>query len=139
MIVLDTNVISELWKKQANKHVLNWLDKQNIETLYLTSITIAELRYGIEVMPKGRKKEELYEHLENELLPVFLERILYFDLKATYAYSSLMVLSRLKGVAVSREDGYIAAIASLNKFIVATRDVTPFEAMELKVINPWNE
>lgn len=137
MIVLDTNVISELWKVEPNPDVLAWIDAQAIETLYLSAITVAELRYGIAAMPDGRRRAIYQRRLENEVLPAFAHRVLPFDVAASQTYASLMTQARAKGKAIGKEDGYIAAIAATHGLIVATRDTSPFEAAELATINPW--
>jgi len=137
MIILDTNVMSELWKLKPHPNVVNWIDKQTIETLFLSSITVAELRYGIAIMAKGKRRMIYHDRLEKEVLAVFYERILPFDLKASQEYAELMSSAKEQGKAISKEDGYIAAIAKTHGLIVATRDTSPFLAAELEVINPW--
>jgi len=139
VILLDTNVISELWKKEPNTKVLSWLDRQAIETLFLSSITLAEIRRGIAIMPQGKKQYTYRTKLEKELLPNFAGRVVPFDLNSTITYADLIAIARSKGETISKEDGYIAAIAKSNNFIVATRDITPFKVIELEIINPWNE
>ena len=138
MIVLDTNVISELWRIAPSPDVLAWMDAQAVETLYLSTITVAELRYGLAVMPEG-KRRTIYRHrLETEVLPTFAGRILTFDLDATQTYADLMARAKAEGKAISKPDGYIAAIAASRNFAVATRDTRPFVAAGLTVINPWD-
>ena len=137
MIVLDTNVISELWKIEPNANVLSWIDAQAIETLYLTAITVAELRYGLAVMPEGKRRTVFEERLTSEVLPAFAGRILSFDLDASQAYATLMARATAEGKAIGKADGYIAAMASVRGFLVATRDTSPFEAAALYTINPW--
>jgi len=137
MIVLDTNVISELWKAEPNPNVLVWIDAQAIETLYLSAITVAELRYGLATMPKGKRRTIYQERLANEVLPLFAGRVLSFDLDTSQAYADLMARARAGGKAISKEDGYIAATAAAHGLMVATRDTSPFEAAELNTINPW--
>lgn len=137
MILLDTNVISEPWKPVPDEQVVIWLDAQAIETLFLSAITIAELRFGIAAMPSGRRQTILRDRLEAEVLPLFSGRILSFDLASSEFYSGLMVRARLSGRAIGTSDGYIAAIAGANDLAVATRDTSPFEAAGLRVINPW--
>lgn len=137
MILIDTNVVSEPWKPQPDLRVLAWLDAQTIETLYLSSITVAELRFGIAAMPAGKRRTVLHDRLEGEVLPLFSGHILSFDLDASKAYAALMVEARAAGKAIGTADGYIAAIARASGFMVATRDVRPFEAANVKVVNPW--
>jgi predicted nucleic acid-binding protein len=136
MIVLDTNVVSEAMKPQPDPAVLAWLDAQAAETLYLTSVTLAELWFGIGALPAGRRSDALSRTLEG-LLPLFEGRILPFDALAARHYAQLAVAARSAGRGLPTPDGYIAAIASAQGFAVATRDTAPFEAAGRVVINPW--
>jgi toxin FitB len=137
MILIDTNVISELWKAEPNLDVLAWVDAQTVETLYLSAITVAELRFGLATMPEGKRRTIYQERLENEVLPTFTGRVLPFDLDASQAYADLMARAKAEGKAIGKADGYLAATASACGFMVATRDISPFEAAGLKIVNPW--
>ena len=137
MILLDTNVISEPLRQAPEARVIDWIDAQPLETLYLSTITVAELRAGVALLPSGKRKAGLHENLEKRVLPLFTGRVLSFDLPCTQAYAELIAKSRQAGLAIAAADGYIAAIAAANGFIVATRDISPFEAAGAKVINPW--
>lgn len=137
MILLDTNVISEPLRQSGDKNVLRWMDAQTVETLYLSTISLAELRFGIAVLPAGKKKEGLHASLEQRILPLFAGRILSFDAPASQAYALLRARARAEGKAIAPTDGYIAAIATLQGLMVATRDTAPFVAAGLTVINPW--
>ena len=137
MILLDTNVISEPWKPAPNETVVAWLDAQTIETLFLSAITVAELRFGIAAMPSGKRQTILRDRLEGEVLLHFSERILPFNLATSQFYSELMARARVSGKKIGTADGYIAATAAANGLAVATRDTSPFEAAGLKVIDPW--
>ena len=137
MILLDTNVISEPLKLAGDAKVLAWLDAQMIETLYLSTISLAELRFGIATMPAGKRKDTLHTSLEQRILPLFAGRILPFDEATTEAYARLRALAREQGKAIATADGYIAATAIHHGLMVATRDTAPFEAAGLTVINPW--
>lgn len=137
MILLDTNVISEPQRLEPNARVLDWMDAQALETLYLSTITVAELRAGVALMPAGKRRDSLHENLEKRLLPLFANRVLPFDMACTKSYAELLATSRAAGLAVATADAFIAAIALANGFAVATRDTTPFEAAGVNVINPW--
>ena len=137
MILLDTNVISELWKLEPEPAVLVWVDAQAIETLYLSAVTVAELRFGIAAMPEGKRRSVFHERLEREVLPAFSGRVLPFDLAASQAYADLMSQVRDRGLAIGMADSYIAAIAVTQGLMVATRDQAPFKAAGVKVIDPW--
>ncbi len=137
MILLDTNVISEAMKPAPERAVRDWLDAQAAETLFLSSVTIAELSFGIAALPKGRRKDNLSAALDG-LLELFAARILPFDTAAAQRYRELAAKARIAGRGFPTPDGYIAAIAAALGFVVATRDASPFAAAGLKVINPWN-
>ncbi|MCF6370958.1 type II toxin-antitoxin system VapC family toxin [Rhizobium halophilum] len=138
MILIDTNVISEPWKPAPSAAVVAWLDAQAIETLFISAISVAELRFGIASMPIGRRQTILHNRLEDEVLPHFVERILPFTVSTSRFYSELMAGARVSGKAIGKADGFIAAIAAERGLVVATRDTSPFKAAGLKVINPWN-
>ena len=138
MILVDTNVLSELWRVAPDPGVLSWVDAQAMETLHLSAITVAELRFGVASMPEGRRRSIYQDRLEREVLPAFTGRVLPFDLDASQAYATLMARARREGKAISTADGYIAATAASRALMVATRDVAPFQAAGVKVINPWN-
>ena len=137
MILLDTNVISEPLRLAADPGVLAWIDAQNIETLYMAAISLAELRFGVAALPAGKRKNTLHQQLERRVIPLFKGRILSFDVEASEAYAELRAKARAKGKAIGTADGYIAATASANGLSVATRDTAPFEAAGIEVINPW--
>lgn len=137
MIVIDTNVISELWRLVPDAGVLAWMDAQAIETLHLSAITVAELRYGIACMPEGRRRTIYQERLEHQVLPSFAGRVLAFDLDTARTYAGLMARAKAEGKAIAMADGYIAATALAHGLMVATSDTSPFEAGGLRTINPW--
>ena len=139
MILLDTNVISEPLRRAPEARVINWIDAQSLETLYLSVITVAELRFGVANLPVGKRRDELQTSLENQILPLFSGRVRPFDMDCTTAYAELMAKAKSAGLAIAAADGYIAAIAATNRFSVATRDVSPFQAAGVNVINPWEE
>lgn len=137
MILLDTNVVSEPLRLAPEVRVIQWIDAQPLETLYLSAITVAELRAGVALLPSGKRRDSLRESLEERVLPLFEGRVLPFDLTCTQAYAELIAKARIAGLAVGAADGYIAAIAAANALVVATRDTGPFEAASITVINPW--
>ena len=137
MIMLDTNVISESLRPAPESRVLDWINTQTIETLYLSAISVAELRFGAALLPSGRRKDKLQNRLEDKLLPLFAGRILPLDVAVTKTYAELMSQARMAGQSISTADGYIAATAAANGMIIATRDTNPFAAAGLEVINPW--
>ncbi len=136
MILLDTNVISEALKPRGDPAVLAWLDAQVVETLYLSTITLAELRFGIAAMPDGQRREILRRELDQRVLPLFEGRILPFCIAAADAYGELRARARATGKAINNADGYIAAIAVAHDLAIATHDVGPFAAAHLRVVRP---
>ena len=136
MILLDTNVVSETMRKAPEPRVVTWLDAQAAETLFLTTISLAELLFGIAVLHTGRRKATLQSAMiENAAL--FGDRLLSFDVAAAQAYAEIMSKARRAGRAIGVADGQIAAIAAAHRLTVATRDEAPFEAAGIPVVNPW--
>ena len=136
MILLDTNIISEALKPNGDPAVLAWLDAQSVETLHLSTITLAELRFGIAALPAGQRRDLLAQALDERVLPLFEGRVLPFDREAADAYGELRARARAAGRAIGAADGYIAGIAVAHELAVATRDVGPFRAAGLSVISP---
>lgn len=136
MIILDTNVVSEAMKPEPEPAVRAWLNAQSAETLFLSSVTLAELLFGIAALPDGKRKDRLGKALDG-LVALFEGHILPFDVAAAQQYAKLAVTARKSGRGFPVPDGYIAAIASSNGFRVASRDVAPFEAASVSVVNPW--
>jgi toxin FitB len=139
VILLDTNVISEPLRLNANPRVVAWIDAQVLDTLYLSTISLAELRYGIAALPEGKRREGLRTSLDERVLPKFDTRILAFDIEATEAYATLLARARAAGKSIGTADAYIAAIAATKGFTVASRDTASFLAAGVAVVNPWEE
>ena len=136
MILLDTNVVSEAVKPDSHPSVRAWLDAQVAETLFLPSITVAELLFGIGALPDGRRKDMLAARIDG-LLDEFAGRILPFDTSAARRYADLAVKARAGGKGFPTPDGYIAAIAAAHGFAMASRAMSAFNAAGLTVIDPW--
>ena len=124
MIVLDTNVVSEAMKPEPHPAVRAWLNDQAAETLYLSSVTLAELLFGIGTLPAGTRKDMLTQSLDG-LTRLFRDRVLPFDVDAARHYAELAVKAKTGGRGFPTPDGYIAAIAASRGFIVASRDTAP--------------
>lgn len=139
MIILDTNVISELMRPAPSAAVLEWVDKQAVLTLYVTAITLGEIRSGIAILPDERRKIDLAQNFEDGIRPLFGDRVLSFDEPASQAYSRLRATARAQGLAIGNVDGLIAGIARTHGFVIATGDVSPFRAAGLQVINPFDD
>ncbi|WP_063062469.1 PIN domain-containing protein [Nocardia sienata] len=137
MIILDTNVIAEPLRKAPEAGVVEWIDAQPLHTLYLSAVTVAELRFGIAAMPAGRRRDLLKIRVETRVLPLFTGRVLAFDLAASAAYAEVMAAARAAGRAIATADGLIAATAESANMSVATRDTAPFRAAGVRVIDPW--
>ncbi|MBK8211282.1 MAG: type II toxin-antitoxin system VapC family toxin [Rhodospirillales bacterium] len=136
MILLDTNLISEAIKPGPHPLVLAWLDAQAAETLFLSSIAVAELLFGIGALPDGKRKNMLAARIDG-LLDQFVGRVLHFDTPAARRYADLAVKAHTAGKSLPTPDGYIAAIAAAHGFAVASRDTSAFNAAGLTVIDPW--
>ena len=136
MILLDTNVVSEALKPEPAPAVRMWLDEQAAETLYLSSVTVAELMFGIGALPTGRRKDKLTAAVEG-VMELFADRILPFDTRAARRYAELAVSARTAGKGFPTPDGYIAAIAAAHGLAIASRDTSAFTAAGLSVIDPW--
>jgi len=137
VIILDTNVVSEPMKLQANPLVKQWLDRQEPETLFLTAVNLAELSAGVEQMPVGQRQNDLRHGLTRLLRALFDQRILPFDQREAEVFAQMSATVRASGRVLPMVDGQIAAIAATHGFSVATRDIEPFEAAGVPVINPW--
>ncbi|MBI3702540.1 MAG: type II toxin-antitoxin system VapC family toxin [Rhizobiales bacterium] len=137
MILLDTNIVSELYKPVPSSLVIAWLDVQPVDSLYLCTPVLAELRFGAELLDDGKRKDWLratINQLENEL---YRERILVFDAASAAEYGRIAAARRRNGRTIQQMDGLIAAIALANRATLATRDINGFGDLGLDVINPF--
>ena len=107
--------------------------------MYLTAISLAELLFGIALLDEGRRKREMSEAVQTTVDERFGARVLSFDAQCAETYASLMSQARRRGLAIAISDGQIAAVAKSRGFAVATRDIGPFVAAGLSVINPWED
>ena len=137
MIVLDTNVVSELMRTTPQAEVLAWLDDQPTSTLFVTTITEAEILTGIAILPDGRRRRGLTAAVERAFGILFAGRILSFDSAAAHAYASIAAARRAVGNPISQADCEIAAIARSQGASVATRDVKGFRDCGIEVVSPW--
>ncbi|WP_324733354.1 type II toxin-antitoxin system VapC family toxin [Pseudomonas paeninsulae] len=137
MILLDTNVLPELMRAKPSPQVLAWVDAQPSSQLVISSITVAEILYGIARMPDGKRKQGLLELATLMFEADFAGRILPFDTDAAVHYAGLAAESEVKGKVVDMADGQIAAIAALHDARVATRKVGHFDYLGVPVVNPW--
>ncbi len=137
MIVLDTNIVSEFMTSPPSGAVLRWLNDQHVPSLYLTSITIAEISYGLSVLPMGKRRKLLDERFKLFVESGFDHRILSFNEQAAQIYGDLLAHRRQLGEPMSCFDGQIAAIARCNGYAVATRNIKDFQHCALELINPF--
>ena len=136
MIVLDTNVVSEPLKRKPEPKVVEWLDKQSAESLFITAISRAELRFGVLRLPNGKRKNALAVQIER-VLDLFKDRTLVFDAAAADNLAQIAADCEKNGKRALAPDAYIAACAATHGFAVATRNVGHFEHTGVRVINPW--
>jgi predicted nucleic acid-binding protein len=137
MIVLDTNVISALMRKEPEKPVVKWLDVQPAASVWITAITVMEIRFGLQTMPKGRRQEALIRSFEMMLKSMIEGRIASFDAEAGIHAAELMAQRKRKGRPAEVRDTMIAGIVLANRATLATRNTQHFADLPLKVINPW--
>ncbi len=137
MIVLDTNVVSELLRRDPNVSVVEWLDRQPADDCYLTAITAAELWYGVARLPDGRRREALADGIAVIMEEDFARRVLPFDVPAARAYSLLVSERERQGRPISGFDAQIVSICWVYGAQLATRNVRDFEGVGIEVINPW--
>jgi predicted nucleic acid-binding protein len=137
MIALDTNVISETMKASPSPQVIGWLNAQEGDALFVTSITIAEILLGIALLDDGKRKYDLASSVDALINKVFAGRVLPFDDKAANYYASIVVKRKKIGKPISFADAQIAAICVANGYAIATRNTKDFEEIGIKVINPW--
>ncbi|MBO0904387.1 type II toxin-antitoxin system VapC family toxin [Jiella sonneratiae] len=137
MIILDTNVISEMMRALPEQRVMDWQDRQEINAVFLTAISKAELQYGIAVMPVGRRRTLLADSLQATLTEDFGGRILPFDGEAAEAYADIRANRRAIGRPIKEMDAQIAAIAAVQGAKIATRNVKDFDDCGIAILNPW--
>ena len=137
MFLLDTNIISELLRPSPDPAVETWVDDRRATDLYFSAIGEAELRYGVAVLPDGRRRAALASAIEAILREDFTDRILPFDREAARDYADIAAMRRAAGRTVLPADSQIAAIARSRGMAIATRNVRDFENIGIEVIDPW--
>ncbi len=137
MIVLDTNVVSELMNPQGSQAVKSWANTQPRESLFTTTITQAEILYGIAILPEGNRKQRLQNAAHVVFNQEFLNQILLFDSEAAGYFAAIAAYCRRQGTPISQFDAQIAAICRTHQAILATRNVDDFAHGGIEIINPW--
>jgi toxin FitB len=138
MIVLDTNVISAFIRPEPDQAVTSWLDMQPPESMWTTSISVYELRFGMEILAFGRRRHLLEEALTKALEEDFDGRVIPFDELAAQAAGRIGAARRLLGRTIEIRDVQIAGIAAVRKATIATRNIRHFEDLGVALINPWS-
>src|SRR5215470_12901303 len=137
MIILDTNVLSALMRHSADKRVVEWLDKQPRVSIWTTSITILEIRYGLQILPAGKRRSALIQAFEKVLVDKIASRVAAFDIVAAQQSGDLMALRHRTGRPGELRDTMIAGIVLASHATLATRNASHFEDLSVPVVNPW--
>ena len=139
MIVLDTNVLSELMRSRPNESVLKWIGRHKATSLFITALTQAEILYGLEILPEGKRRKALKEAAKSMFDIDFARRILPFDVDAAQKFAIIAAKRRKIGRPIAQIDAQIAAIAYSHQATLATRNVADFEECAIKIVNPWEK
>ncbi|MBD2294500.1 type II toxin-antitoxin system VapC family toxin [Anabaena sphaerica FACHB-251] len=137
MIILDTNLLSELMKPKKSEAVRNWTNQQPLMSLFTTTITQAEILYGITLLAEGKRRDELAQAAQLMFSEDFAGRILPFDQNAAVAFANIASQRRKNGTPISQADAQIAAICYIHRATIATRNVSDFKGCGINIINPW--
>ena len=137
MIILDTNVLSALMQRQPDAAVIGWLDRQSADTVWITSVTLFEARYGLKLMDDGQRKALLVERFDELVQLDLANRIAVFDVRAAEQAAHLAAGRKARGRPVDMRDTFIAGIAIARGATLATRNAKHFEDVPTPVVNPW--
>jgi toxin FitB len=136
--ILDTNVVSELMSPSRSLRVVEWISERRFkDVVCLTTINVAEILYGIEILPKGKRREGLLSEAESMFSEDFTGRVLPFDERAARAFAQIAAARRSQGRPISEFDALIASIARASDAALATRNTGDFEGCGIKLVNPW--
>jgi predicted nucleic acid-binding protein len=138
MFILDTNVISELMKATPAPAVLAWMSLQPPDDLFISTISMAEILFGIELLPKGKRRDDLLREAEVTFAGDFAGRILAYE-GAARMFGLIVATRRMQGRPIGIADAQIAAIARCRDSTLATRDTSDFEGCGVRLVNPWKE
>jgi len=139
MIILDTNVLSALMQDQLDTKVVDWLDRQPCESIWITAINLFEIRYGLAQLTQGKRRKALEDALEQLLHEDLEDRILPFDASAAHRAGRLAAERRRKGHPVDMRDTQIAGICEARNAVLATRNTRHFEDITTPLVNPWDD
>jgi toxin FitB len=139
LVVLDTNVLSELTRLEPEPKVVVWLNRQDAREVFITAISKAEVKYGLAVMPEGKRQRELEKKYERLFTTLLYRKVLPFDDECTDGLARLAASAHKRGLGISLADLQIAAIADFHGAAVATRNVHEYDHEGMVVINPWTD
>ncbi len=139
MILLDTNVLSALMQREPDRTVVAWLDEQPSESIWMTSIAVFEVRMGLELLAQGRRRSQLEQEFDRLLVEDLDGRVQLFDRTAAEAAGTIAASRQRAGRTVEIRDVQIAGIASARKATLATRNVRHFDALGIRLVNPWKQ
>jgi predicted nucleic acid-binding protein len=137
VIILDTNVISEVVRPAPDERAARWVKARRLEELHTTAVCQAEMLLGLALMPAGRRRDDLAQRMEAFFGRAFLNRVLPFDSAAAPRYAAIVARRREIGRPIEQSDAEIAAICRLHGATLATRDAGGFEGLEIGIVNPW--
>ena len=137
MILLDTNVVSELMRPESSPVVLKWFTRHQARELYSSSVSLAEVFYGIELLAEGKRRKDLLAGAERMFTKVFAGRVFAFEDEAAHAFARIASLRRKAGRPIAELDAQIAAIAYAHGALLATRNTNDFEGCGIRLVNPW--
>lgn len=137
MIVLDTNVVSIMMRPEAAPVILDWLDTQPVESIWTTTVTLFEIRYGLASMPEDRRRRALEANFERVLREGLTKRVLDFDNTSALAAANLMARLKREGYGIELRDLQIAGIVTARRAALATRNTRHFEHAGIELVNPW--
>ena len=137
MIILDTNVLSAVMRQHAERVVVGWLDRQPLESVWITAVTVFEVHFGLQLLAQGRRRSQLEDAFARALDEDFEGRILSFEQSAARAAASVAALRRQEGRPIEIRDALIAGIASARRATLATRNIRHFADLGITLIDPW--
>ena len=138
MIVLDSNVVSELVRPSPNRSVVEWVDEHDSSELVITALTAAELRAGVALLPEGRRRDELGMRIESLLVETFAGYVLAFDVGSSAYYAEVLAVRTRGGRPITTFDAQIAAVCRQYDSVLATRNTTDFTDTGIQLVNPWD-
>ncbi len=139
MILLDTNVLSALMSRIHDRNAIAWLDRQPRSSVWTTSVSILEIRFGLQILPLGKRRSDLMAAFERMVTDKIEERIAPFDAAAAQHTADLMAARQKAGRVVDLRDAMIAGIALATAAMLATRNIRHFEDLSIRLVNPWEQ